>query len=155
MEGNVAFYFLNDLMYVSVQHGDRAESAQQAHELIRISGAPTPGLIDGPEGHVGKDHNGCACRTSPEVRRQPGELITPQGPKATRLELQYIDERDKVHAAVINAVIALVVRSLTESVEVFRDGRIGGVVLARYGVQLGRAQTGEHLLSQVKFGGPG
>ena len=85
----------------------------------------------------------------------PGELIGAEGAEAAWLELQYVDQRDEVHAGVIETVIALVVGCLAEAVEVFGDGRVGGVVLARYGVHLGGTQAREHLLRQIKFGGLG
>ena len=60
VEGDVAFDLLHDLMNVSVQHGNRTEAAQLVHELIRIAGTPAPGLVDGPQRHVGEDHDRCA-----------------------------------------------------------------------------------------------
>ena len=76
-----------------------------------------------------------------------------QGAKTTRLELRNIDEPDDVHTDVIEAVIALVIGGLTESVEIFGDGGIGGVVLARHCAHFRGAQTSEQLLRQIEFGG--
>src|ERR1700722_15859470 len=60
MEGDVAFDLLHDLMDMTFQHGEGAKTAQLAHELFRVSRTPTPGLIDRPQRHVGKDHDGRA-----------------------------------------------------------------------------------------------
>src|SRR6201987_5352470 len=130
VECDVAFDLLHDLMNVPVQDRNGSEAPQLVHELVRVTGPPSPRLIDGPEWHVGKDHEGRTGGTSLQVGRQPSELFSSQGAEAARLELQYIDQRDKMHASVIKAVITLVVGRLAESAEIFRDGRVGGVVLA-------------------------
>src|SRR5947207_11991834 len=84
VERHVPFHLLNDLMNVPVQYGHRAETAQLAHEPIRVTRAPAPGLIDGPQRHVGKDHDGVLserpCKSAasqaswsvPRVPRPPG-----------------------------------------------------------------------------------
>ncbi len=83
----------------------------------------------------------------------PGELLGAQSPEAARLELQHIDERDEMHAGVIEAVVALVAGGFAEAVEVFGDGRIGRVVLAGDGMHLAGAQAREQLLRQIEFRG--
>ena len=40
--------FLHDLMDMAIQHRDRAEAAQLRQQLIRIAGAPSPGLVHSP-----------------------------------------------------------------------------------------------------------
>jgi hypothetical protein len=140
VEGDVTFDALNDLMDVAVQHRDGPEATQVLHELIRVAGAPAPRLIDGPERHVGEDHNRRAGGAAFEVRGHPGELIGAQSTEALRLELQYVDQRDEVHTGVIKAVIALVGRRLAEAIEIFGDGRIG-VVLAPDGFIPGCSST--------------
>src|ERR1700693_1700306 len=102
---------------------------------------------------MGKDHDRGARRSPLQVGRNPRELLRTQGAKTAWFELQYIDEPDEVHAGMVKAVIPLVVGGLTKSIEVFRDRRIGGVVLAGYGVHLGGAQTSEQLLREIEFGG--
>src|ERR1700688_3752596 len=67
VESHVAFDLLHNLMNVTVEHGDRAESAQLAHELIRITRTPTPRLIDRPQRHMGKDDDGRAGGTSLQI----------------------------------------------------------------------------------------
>src|SRR5579862_9898602 len=87
-----------------------------------------------------------------QVRGHPIELFSIQSAETTWLELQDVDQGNEMHARVIEAVITLVVGGFTKSIEVFRDGCISRVVLARYGMHLGGAQAGEKLLRQVKFG---
>jgi hypothetical protein len=84
-----------------------------------------------------------------------GDLIGSQSSQSARLELQHIDQTDEVHAGVIEAVVALVVRGLAESIEVFGLGCIGGVMLARNRMQLRGPQLAEQLLGRVEFRGLG
>src|ERR1700685_470842 len=49
VEGDVAFDFLNDLMDMAVQNGDRAKTAQLTHERVRVARTPAPGFIDRPQ----------------------------------------------------------------------------------------------------------
>ena len=58
-----------------------------------------------------------------------------------------------MHTGVVEAVVTLVVGGLAETVEIFGDARIGGVVLTRNRVQLGRAQMQEQLLRKIELGG--
>ena len=88
VERHVAFDLLNDLMDVSVQYGHRAETAQLVHELVGVTRPPAPRLIDGPQRHMGKDHDRGAVRASLQVGRHPGELVSAQRAEATGLELQ-------------------------------------------------------------------
>src|SRR5256885_7283498 len=49
---------------------------RSAHELIRVARAPAPGLMDGPQRHVGKDHDGGAVRArSEEPRLNSSHLV--------------------------------------------------------------------------------
>src|SRR5271155_3792790 len=130
-------------MNVSVQHRHRAEAAQSTEELFRIPGAPAPGLVDRPERHVREYDDRRAGRAMLQIRSHPSELLVAQSAETARLELQHVDQSDEVHARMIEAVVALVVGGFTESIEVFRDGRIGRVVLARYRVHLGGSQAAE------------
>src|SRR5690349_15178013 len=57
---NIAFDLLDNLMDVSVQYGDGAEAAQVVEEYVSIAGSPTPGLVDGPQRHMGEDDDGRA-----------------------------------------------------------------------------------------------
>jgi len=70
---------------------------------------------------------GC-CPSVLQVAANQASCSVP-GCRATGFELQHIDERHEVHARVVKAVIPLVVGDFPESVEVFRDRCIGGVVL--------------------------
>ena len=90
-----------------------------------------------------------------QVGGEPGELLGAEDAEAAVLEVEHVDEGDEVHAGVVEAVVALVVRGLAEAAEVFADGGVGRVVLAGHGVQLGDAQLAEQLLREVELGGLG
>ena len=138
-------------MDVAIEHRDRSEAPQLLQQLIRIPRAPAPGLIDAPQRHVREDHDGGTGRAGLEIRRDPCQLLGAQGGERPGLEAQYIDQRDKVHAGVIKAVIALVRRGLAEACKVLADRRIRDVVFARRGMQLGCPQPRKQLLRQIKF----
>src|SRR5882724_2945588 len=91
VESHVAFDLLHDLVDVTVEYGDRAEAAQLAHELIRITRTPTPRLIDRPQRHMGEDDDGRTGGFALQVRGQPRDLIGAQRAETARLELQYVD----------------------------------------------------------------
>lgn len=69
-----------------------------------------------------KDDAGRASGASLQIRFNPRELIGTQRTEAARLALQHVDQRNEMHASVIETAIALVFRYLTEAPEVFRDG---------------------------------
>src|SRR5258708_4705150 len=79
VESDVAFDLLHNLMNVPVEYGDRAEAAQLAHELIRITRTPAPRLIDRPQRHMGKDDDGRAGGTLLQISRNPSDLTGAQG----------------------------------------------------------------------------
>ena len=56
-----------------------------------------------------------------------------------------------MHALVIEAVIAAIVRSLAEAGEIFRARAVGDVMLAGHGVQFAGAQVRQQLRSRVEF----
>jgi len=94
-------------------------------------------------GSVANTTIGVAAGATLQVPLQPTRAVpSPSVPQSACLEFQHVDERYEVHARVIETVVALVVGCLAEAVEVFADGGIGRVVLARNRVQLGGAQTG-------------
>ncbi len=153
MECDVSLDFPDYLMDVSIQDGHGAKAAQLGQQLFRIAGPPAPGLVDAPERHVGEHDQWSAVGTTLQVGRQPIDLLAAQSAEATRLELQDVDQGDKVHARMVEAVVAPVVRGFAEPIEVFRDLLVRHVVLTRYGVHLGSAQPGQHLPGQVEFRG--
>src|ERR1700674_3436772 len=101
-----------------------------------------------------KNYDRCAGGAASEVGLHPLELVGSQGTETARLELQDIDQRDEVNAGMVKTVVALVVGGLDEAVEIVGNRRIGGVVFARSGVELCRAQSREQLLRQIEFGRP-
>ena len=58
-----------------------------------------------------------------------------------------------MHAVVIETVIAPAPRRLAITIEVFADGRIGDVMLAGHGVQLGDGEFRKQSRSGFEFGG--
>src|SRR6185437_5229266 len=57
MESDVAFHLKHGLVDVSVQHGYRSESFQQAKGLFAVARTPAPLRIDSPERDMGEDYD--------------------------------------------------------------------------------------------------
>src|SRR5205807_6885980 len=55
VKGDVAFYLLQDLMNVAVEHRDGSETLQIGESLRTILCSPTPLWIDRPQRYVSKD----------------------------------------------------------------------------------------------------
>src|SRR5262249_31741217 len=126
---------------------------QQSHELVRITRAPAPLFVDGPQRHVSKHDDGCAGGAALQVLFDPGQLLLAQRAEPARLELQHIDQSNEMYASVIEAVVALVVGSFPEAVEILRNLLIRGVMFAWNRVQLGRPEPAEQLLRGIKLCG--
>ena len=107
VKGDPAFDLLQNLMDVAVQHGDRAEAFHQGQRLLPILGDPPPGGVHGPEGDMDKHHEGGAVGESCHILFEPVQLVLAEAPQARRLEVQDVDEPDKMHALVIEALPAV------------------------------------------------
>ncbi len=73
---------------------------------------------------------------APQVGLEPRELVVAELAQAVRLEMHDVDEREEVHALVVEAVVAPVRGSLAEAAEVFGPGTVGHVVLAGHRMQV-------------------
>jgi hypothetical protein len=78
-------------------------------------------------------------------------LRVAESSEPVRLEIHHVDEPDEVHAAVVEAVIALVGGGLAETAEIFGALAIGDVVLAGHGVKLSDVQSRHQLRRGVEF----
>ena len=67
---------------------------------------------------------------------QPRQLIGAETAQAVGLEVHHIDQADKMHALVIEAVIAAIIGRLAEAGEIFAAHAVGDVMLAGHGVKL-------------------
>src|SRR5579862_7776960 len=119
MEADMALDLLNDLMDVAIQDRDRAKTPQLCHQQRSICGAPAPRLVDAPEWHMCEYDDRRAGRSPPQVGLHPRELLGAECAERARLEIQHIDQGDEVNTFVVEAVIALVARRLSEAKEVF------------------------------------
>ena len=79
-----------------------------ARDLFAFARSPAPGLIDGPERHMGEDHHRLAGGAAGQIVLQPSELIIAQRAQAVGLEVHHIDQGDKMHALGIETVIAAI-----------------------------------------------
>src|ERR1043166_1690015 len=141
VEGDIAFHLLHDLVDMAVQHGDGTEPAQIAHRLVGVAGSPAPRLIDRPHRHVREHNDWRAGRAAFQILLEPGELVGAEAAKPIGLEVHHIDQRDEVHAVVIEAVISLVGGGLAEAVEIFRSQAVSHVVLAGNGMKFRDVQA--------------
>ena len=112
VESDVAFHLLHDLVDMAVQDRHRTEAAQIGQRFFGIAGAPAPGFLDGPHRHMREDHDRACCWSAPPDRPSARPADRRRSRPAAGLEIHHIDQGDEMHALVIEAVIAAIVRAL-------------------------------------------
>ena len=121
MEGHVPFDLLGDLVDVAVQHGDRAEPLEVAERLLAVLRAPAPLRVNRPERDVAEHHDGRAGGQSRHVGLEPVELLAAEDSQALVGTLAGdVDQANETHPVMVEAVPALALGPLAESLEVFR-----------------------------------
>src|SRR5262249_49727095 len=91
-------------MDVTVEHGHRPEGLEGSeHALV---GSPAPGWIDRQQWNVGEDDDRGRGGAALEVALQPFELLVAEIAQPTGLEIDHVDEADKVYAVGVEAVPA-------------------------------------------------
>src|SRR5215470_10713364 len=67
VEADRTFHFLQDLMNVAVQDGDRAEALEMRERLFAIIRHPAPLRVHRPEGHMGEDDQRSAAAQTLDI----------------------------------------------------------------------------------------
>src|SRR5262249_37642077 len=150
VKGDVAFDFLQNLVDVAIQHGDRAEAFQQAQSLLTILGDPSPGGVDGPQGDVGEDDEGRAAGEPCDIVFEPVQLVLTEAAQARCLEVQDVDEPDEMHALVVKALPAIPRGPLPVAVEKLLPAIKKDVMLAGHVKYLAGINTFEALSERVE-----
>ncbi len=132
MERDVAFYFLNDLVDVAVEHCHRAEVLKVAQGLRAVLGTPAPLGKDCPKRDMGKQDDRRAGGTGLKIIFQPFQLLSPENAQAAFLDVHDIDQADEMHAFLIEAVPARALRSFAEPVAILLSVIIEDVMLSRH-----------------------
>src|SRR5262249_13746842 len=118
VKGDVALDLLHDLVDVAVEHGYRAEALEIVERARRVFGTPAPGRIDRPQRNVREDDDRGRCRAALEVALQPFELLVAAIAHAGGLEIDHVDEADKMHAVSVEAIPARAFGAATVTVAV-------------------------------------
>ena len=151
MEGDIAFDFLQRLMNVAVQHGDRSKWLEKLERLRRVVRAPAPLRIDRPQGNVREDDDGRALWKTGQILLQPIDLLLTEHAEAAFLDRRDIDQPDEVNALLIEAEPAAAARTFSEPFQILRAIVAQDVVLARHIEDLFGFAVLEHLLQVVEF----
>src|SRR5262249_57917607 len=106
MEGDVALNLLHHLVDVAIEHSHRAEPLQELESARAIVGAPAPLLEHGPQRDMREHHDRRLGGFSLEIVREPLELILAEIAEAAGLQMDTINEANKVNAAGIEPVLA-------------------------------------------------
>jgi hypothetical protein len=130
VEGDVAFHLLHDLMDVAVEHGNGTEALEIAERLGAVVSAPTPFGVNGPQGDVGEDHDGGAGLQSLDVLLEPFQLLRAEGAESAGLEIQDVDQADKMDGVLVEAVPTVACRPFAVALEVLLAVVVEHVVLA-------------------------
>ena len=151
VKGDAPFDFVRDLVNVAVEHGHRSEPCEQLQRFAGVVGAPAPLRVDRPKRNVRENDDRLRGRAAGEIVLQPCELRRAKIAHPAGLQIGDIDQRDEVHAAMVEAVPAGPHRSLAEAVE---EGlaavRVEHVVLAR-NEENRAAELLQHLLGVVEL----
>src|SRR5713101_647350 len=118
-------------MDVTVQHRDRPKPFEIRQRLPAVLRHPAPLRIDRPERHMGEHHEGSAAGEPLDVLLEPVELGLSEASEPTRLEVEHIDQPDKMDALVVEALPARARRS-AEPTQVLLAPVGKDVVLAWY-----------------------
>src|SRR5208282_3835925 len=130
VEGDVAFHLLHDLMDMAVEDGHRTEALEVFQDAAAIFRAPAPIRINAPERDVGEDHDGCRSRTALDVGFEPFELLVAEVAESARLEIDDIDEADKMHAVGVEAIPAGTLGAAPVALAIKLQFRVEEVMLA-------------------------
>src|SRR5579883_1961106 len=98
-EPDVAVGMLDDLMDVPVEHRYRIEAAQRRQDARAVLRRPAPRRKERVERNVGEDDNGRRAILGREILVDEIELLGAELP--VDLEVEDVDEREEVHAALI------------------------------------------------------
>jgi hypothetical protein len=100
---------------------------------------------------VRKQHDRRRGRAAAQVIVEPGELFGPERSEAVFLQIDDIDERNKMHAVVVESIPAAARRAFAETLEIgLLSGRIDDVVLAGRVVHI-EPGCSNKLMSVVEF----
>src|ERR1051326_2285503 len=100
-----ALGYLKRFGSVTVLNG--AEALEVTQRLRGIIRAPAPFRIDGPEWDMSEHNNRRAGGQIGEVVLEPFQLVAPKETKPARLQIQHINQPDKMNSPVIEAVPAV------------------------------------------------
>ena len=151
MEGGVALGFLEHLVDVAVEQGERTESFQVGESARAVGCAPTPLRISHPQRHMCEHHNGRAVGHRLEIIFHPFKLLIAELAKATFANRHHVVQANEVRARVVEAEPALAFRALAKTFEVLFAVVVEHVVLAGDIKHLLRFAGLENLLERVEF----
>ena len=78
VEGDASLHFLQNLVDMPVEHGDRSEFLERGQRFRAVVGAPAPVREDHPQGYVREDDDRGAAGKVLHVFLEPGQLVRTQ-----------------------------------------------------------------------------
>ena len=131
VEGHRSLDLLHQLMDVAVEHGHRAEPRQQPQRLSAVVGAPAPFRRDHPQRDVGEHDDRRRSRWPLRSASSQASWSGAEGAEAVGLEVDDVDERNEMHAAVVEGIPTAAGRARAEALQIGLVGRgVEDVVLA-------------------------
>jgi hypothetical protein len=136
---------------MAVEHGQRTEALEERQRLLSVLGTPAPIFVDRPQRNVSEHHDRRRGGEPLHVVGEPGELLGTQHAHGASLQIHDVDERDKMHAVVVERIPTCALAVLAVALEVgLARGLVEEVVLARHIVHV-KPRAADDLGSVVKL----